>query len=116
MHLAEVAALPAILLCGFLCYQFLRFLVWAQRGGSRQRGLPVDTAGGRRHGLDGNADCSGDGKLDLAVVNAPSDDRDTIRIVAPLPGWGHGPRVVIWRSIDERRFRDTRRKGCRPAL
>jgi hypothetical protein len=33
--LAEVAASPAVLLAVFLAYQFLRFLVWAQRGGSR---------------------------------------------------------------------------------
>ena len=35
MYLAEVAAVPAILTGGFLAYQFLRFLVWIQRGGSR---------------------------------------------------------------------------------
>lgn len=35
MHLAEVAVSPAILLAVFLAYQFLRFLVWAHRGGSR---------------------------------------------------------------------------------
>jgi hypothetical protein len=35
MHLPAVAALPAVLLAGFLAYQFLRFLVWAWRGGSR---------------------------------------------------------------------------------
>lgn len=35
MHLPEVAAFPAVLLGGFLAYQFLRFLVWTRRGGSR---------------------------------------------------------------------------------
>jgi hypothetical protein len=30
-----MAALPAALLCGFLGYQFLRFLIWIRRGGSR---------------------------------------------------------------------------------
>jgi hypothetical protein len=35
MNLPVVALFPAVLLGGFLAYQFLRFLVWTLRGGSR---------------------------------------------------------------------------------